>query len=105
MPDTVVITTNIRDANNIVGLVWIGNTMLDLKPSCECCDKDLPAASSNAMICTYECTFCKDCVDKKLNAICPNCGGNFAPRPIRPASMLLKHPPSTKRVHNPQSCA
>jgi hypothetical protein len=72
--------------------------MLELRPNCECCDRDLPPESPLAMICTFECTFCQDCVDKVLHGVCPNCGGNFAPRPIRPASKLGKYPPSAKRV-------
>ncbi|RDE19707.1 DUF1272 domain-containing protein [Motiliproteus coralliicola] len=78
--------------------------MLELRPNCECCDKDLPPESDQAMICSFECTFCKDCVDHRLNGVCPNCGGNFSPRPIRPESKLEKNPPSTRRVFNPQSC-
>ncbi|PYK10729.1 MAG: DUF1272 domain-containing protein [Verrucomicrobia bacterium] len=78
--------------------------MLELRPNCECCDKDLAPAATDAMICTFECTFCRDCVNEKLNGKCPNCGGNFAPRPIRPASKLAKFPPSTKRTFNPQGC-
>lgn len=73
--------------------------MLALKPNCECCDKDLPPDAADALICTYECTFCQDCVDNRLPVgRCPNCGGNFAARPIRPPAMLLKHPASTDRV-------
>lgn len=72
--------------------------MLELRPNCECCDKDLPPESTEAMICTYECTFCADCAENVLNQTCPNCGGNFSPRPIRPMGMLQKHPASTKRV-------
>ncbi|HEX7046287.1 MAG TPA: DUF1272 domain-containing protein [Gammaproteobacteria bacterium] len=75
--------------------------MLQLRPNCECCDTDLPPDSTRAMICTYECTFCTDCVRDVLHHVCPNCGGNFTPRPIRPASGLAKHPASTKRVFNP----
>ncbi|MBL4727122.1 MAG: DUF1272 domain-containing protein [Rhizobiaceae bacterium] len=78
--------------------------MLILKPSCECCDVDLPPEAENAMICTYECTFCSDCVNDKLKGVCPNCGGNFVSRPIRPAHMLAKHPASTARVFNPSGC-
>ncbi|MGE3301948.1 MAG: DUF1272 domain-containing protein [Hyphomonadaceae bacterium] len=76
--------------------------MLALRPNCECCDKDLPPDSVEAMICTYECTFCRDCVETKLGGICPNCGGNFAPRPIRPPEKLLKNPASTQRVLKPR---
>jgi hypothetical protein len=72
--------------------------MLELRPNCERCDRDLPPESADAWICTYECTFCADCVDGPLAGVCPNCGGNFVPRPIRPANMLAKHPASTKRV-------
>ncbi len=79
--------------------------MLELKPNCECCDKVLPVDSLEAMICTFECTFCRDCVEGKLNFVCPNCGGNFVPRPVRPEKHLIKHPPSTKRIYNPEGCA
>ncbi|MGY2874264.1 uncharacterized protein ACVW00_001454 [Marmoricola sp. URHA0025 HA25] len=75
--------------------------MLELRPSCECCDRDLPPASPDAMICTYECTFCGECVDHCLGGVCPNCGGNFVPRPIRPAGLLTKDPPSVERVFQP----
>lgn len=79
--------------------------MLILKPGCECCDRDLPPDAADAMICTFECTFCQDCVESKLKGVCPNCGGNFSPRPIRPAHMLEKYPPSTERVFKPEGCA
>jgi hypothetical protein len=79
--------------------------MLEIRPNCECCDKDLPPDSAEALICTFECTFCRECVEEKLNHICPNCGGNFAPRPVRPGRLLEKYPPSTRRVHNPEGCA
>ena len=78
--------------------------MLALRPNCECCDRDLPPESADAMICTFECTFCRDCVDTKLKGRCPNCGGNFASRPIRPAAMLAKYPPSTERIFKPEGC-
>ncbi|MEZ9523911.1 DUF1272 domain-containing protein [Enterovibrio norvegicus] len=78
--------------------------MLELRPSCECCDKALPPDATDALICTFECTFCKDCVDGVLNGVCPNCGGNFSPRPIRPASLLAKYPASTTRIVKPQGC-
>ncbi|WP_102317554.1 DUF1272 domain-containing protein [Enterovibrio norvegicus] len=78
--------------------------MLELRPSCECCDKALPPDATDALICTFECTFCKDCVDGVLNGVCPNCGGNFSPRPIRPASLLAKYPASTTRIVKPQDC-
>jgi uncharacterized protein len=78
---------------------------LEIRPNCEYCDRDLPAQSTDARICTYECTFCADCVETKLHDVCPNCAGGFAPRPIRPATewrpglSLAKRPPSTRRVH------
>ncbi|MBR0758104.1 DUF1272 domain-containing protein [Bradyrhizobium jicamae] len=78
---------------------------LQLRPNCEYCDKDLPPSATDARICSYECTFCADCVETKLNNVCPNCGGGFAPRPIRPSQewrtgvCVTKHPPSDKRVH------
>jgi uncharacterized protein len=72
--------------------------MLALLPSCECCDRDLPPDSTEARICTYECTFCADCVENRFAGVCPNCGGNFQPRPIRPAVRLVKDPAATKRV-------
>jgi hypothetical protein len=78
---------------------------LQLRPNCEYCDKDLPPNSMEARICSYECTFCADCVENKLGNVCPNCGGGFVPRPIRPAkewrqgACVIKQPPSDKRVH------
>jgi hypothetical protein len=78
--------------------------MLALRPNCECCDKDLPPASTDAMICSFECTFCSACVTEKLKGVCPNCGGNFAKRPIRPDVKLEKYPPSSERIHKPQGC-
>ncbi len=73
--------------------------MLMLKPNCECCDRDLPPACADARICSYECTFCRDCVEKRLpGGECPNCGGDLVPRPVRPPDRLSKHPASTVRV-------
>lgn len=72
--------------------------MLILKPTCENCNKPLSAESTEAMICSYECTFCKDCVENVIKGVCPNCGGNFVPRPIRPPNMLIKHPASVEVV-------
>ncbi|OWO95215.1 hypothetical protein B5E41_08975 [Rhizobium esperanzae] len=79
--------------------------MLELRPNCECCNKDLPPESAEARICTYECTFCADCVAGVLKGACPNCGGNLVVRPIRPAAMLAKNPASTKRVLKAEGCA
>lgn len=75
--------------------------MLELRPNCECCDKDLPAGSSEALICSFECTFCSDCNERYLHQICPNCGGELVRRPRRPAGKLAANPPSSKRVFNP----
>jgi hypothetical protein len=79
--------------------------MLELRPSCECCDRDLPPESPDARICTYECTFCAECVAERLGGVCPNCGGGFERRPIRPPAKLLKDPASTVRVFAPEGCA
>jgi len=79
--------------------------VLELRPNCEYCDKDLPSGALDARICTYECTFCADCVETHLHNVCPNCGGGFAPRPVRPVTerrsglSLEKRPASTTRVH------
>lgn len=78
--------------------------MLELRPNCECCNKDLPPAALDAMICSFECTFCAECADTKLGGTCPNCGGTLVPRPIRPASKLANNPPSTTRIYNPDGC-
>ncbi len=78
--------------------------MLTLRPNCECCDRDLPNASLDARVCTFECTFCSSCTDDKLHGICPNCGGELVRRPRRPAGKLLQHPASTTRVLKPAGC-
>ncbi|ABR61219.1 DUF1272 domain-containing protein [Sinorhizobium medicae] len=79
--------------------------MLSLRPNCECCDRDLPPDSRDAMICTFECSFCTDCAEAKLGGACPNCGGELVRRPLRPAAMLKKYPASTERVLKPGGCA
>jgi uncharacterized protein len=73
-------------------------TVLELRPNCECCDRDLPPESPDAMICTYECTWCRDCVEQVLLGVCPNCGGDLQPRPVRSPAMLRQDPASTRRV-------
>jgi hypothetical protein len=78
--------------------------MLQLRPNCECCDRDLPPESADARICSFECTFCVDCVTTKLRGICPNCGGELVARPRRPAAKLVKNPASTQRVYKPEGC-
>jgi uncharacterized protein len=75
--------------------------MLQLRPNCECCDRDLPPGSLDAMICSYECTFCADCVTRVLGGRCPNCGGELVRRPVRPPDRLARHPAATERVLKP----
>jgi uncharacterized protein len=78
--------------------------MLALRPSCECCNRDLPAESTKARICSFECTFCASCTDTVLDGVCPNCGGELLRRPRRPPSKLAKFPASTERVYKPDGC-
>ena len=75
--------------------------MLEIRTSCEHCTKSLPYDSEEAMICTFECTFCVTCVEEVLQLVCPNCGGNFSKRPIRPKTLLEKYPVTEKIVHKP----
>jgi uncharacterized protein len=85
--------------------------MLELRPTCEHCNKALPANSPDARICSYECTFCATCVDDVLHNVCPNCGGGFVARPIRPAlnwkndNYLGKDPAGTRIRHRPVDAA
>lgn len=79
--------------------------MLELRPNCECCDRDLPADSGEARICSFECTFCAACADGVLQGRCPNCGGELVTRPRRPAAALARNPASTRRVLKPAGCA
>jgi len=72
--------------------------MLQLRPNCECCDGDLPPASLWARICTFECTFCADCAERRFGGVCPNCGGDLVRRPIRPPAALARWPASEERV-------
>jgi uncharacterized protein len=71
--------------------------MLELRPSCECCDRDLPPDSPHARICTYECTFCAECVETRLHGVCPNCGGNFE-RLAGPAAGGAREGPGVDRA-------
>jgi hypothetical protein len=87
--------------------------MLELRPTCEHCNCALPPASTEALICSYECTFCAACVTQVLANVCPNCGGGFTPRPVRPASnwkgdnylgkdpasLIVKHRPVDRAAH------
>ncbi|MBX2845933.1 MAG: DUF1272 domain-containing protein [Saprospiraceae bacterium] len=77
--------------------------MLELRPNCEHCDKNLPNTSTEAMICSFECTYCFSCAMELFKNVCPSCGGNFQPRPIRPAVELGNHPVSTTRIHHPKN--
>ena len=85
--------------------------MLELRPTCENCNVPLPPSSTEARICSFECTFCAKCAVNVLGGVCPNCGGGFAPRPIRPAqdrkggNCLGSHPASTKVRHHPVDVA
>ena len=75
--------------------------MLELRPSCEHCGKGLPNGAADAMICTFECTFCMACVQDVLHDVCPNCGGGFERRPTRPKPWLAKHPAAISEVRSP----
>ncbi|HLO64485.1 MAG TPA: DUF1272 domain-containing protein [Azonexus sp.] len=79
--------------------------MLQLRPNCECCDKDLSPDSAEARICSFECTFCAACAEGALAGKCPNCGGELVARPRRPADKLINNPASTERIYNPVGCA
>jgi hypothetical protein len=78
--------------------------MLELRPNCECCNIDLPPHSPEAMICSFECTFCRACAGGVLDGRCPNCGGELVARPRRPVEKLATHPASTERVLKPNGC-
>ena len=79
--------------------------MLQLRPNCECCNRDLPAESGEARICSFECTFCEACASQKLGGLCPNCGGELVARPRRPTAKLGRFPASVERVFKPAACA
>jgi len=76
-----------------------------MRPCCECCGRDLAADADDALICSFECTFCRDCDARALHGRCPNCGGALRPRPTRSGSALLRHPASTERIVKPAGCA
>jgi hypothetical protein len=78
--------------------------MLELRPNCECCDRDLPPDSRLALICSFECTFCQDCASMRLGGRCPNCGGGLVARPIRPDSKLAAFPAGKLRRLAAQPC-
>ncbi len=78
--------------------------MLQLRPNCECCNKDLLPHSAEAMICSFECTFCHDCATHILHGVCPNCGGELVRRPIRPQEKLRQYPAATERIFKAEGC-
>lgn len=78
--------------------------MLELRPNCECCGSDLPGDSQDALICSFECTFCKRCNEQQLKGQCPNCGGELVKRPPRTAAKLATYPASTTRIVKEQGC-
>ena len=80
------------------GQTW-GAKVLEIRPNCECCDRDLPNGSPDARICTFECTFCADCAERRFGGRCPNCGGDLVLRPTRPADRPAGAPAATARVH------
>lgn len=77
---------------------------LELRPNCECCDRDLLPDSREAYICSFECTYCLECATARLSFRCANCGGELVRRPIRPAAKLARNPASTVRVHRDKPC-
>ncbi|MBI1210731.1 MAG: DUF1272 domain-containing protein [Alphaproteobacteria bacterium] len=78
--------------------------MLEMRPNCECCDRDLSPSTGGAMICSFECTFCASCAKGVLQGKCPNCGGDLVPRPTRAPMLLGKFPASTIRKVKPAGC-
>ncbi len=86
---------------------WQSRTMLELRPICENCARLLPPEATDAMICSFECTFCAACVTNVLHNVCQNCGGGFEKRPVRPSTdwrrdnTVANSPPSTAAKHKP----
>jgi hypothetical protein len=78
--------------------------MLSIKPNCECCNRDLPPDTLEAMICSFECTFCHACATTRLHGRCPNCGGELVRRPVRPLEALQRYPATGERTFKPQGC-
>ena len=78
--------------------------MLEMRQFCECCAKNLAPASDDALICSFECTFCADCARNVLRGVCPNCGGDLTKRPSRAAALLIENPASTKRAVKENGC-
>ena len=80
------------------------SNMLMMRPNCECCDRDLPPESCDAMICSFECTFCRVCAHDVLGSVCPNCGGGFSSRPPRLGAVLARNPASSVRIIKADGC-
>ena len=78
--------------------------MLEMRPNCECCDKDLPADVAGAYMCSFECTFCDACATLTLKGRCPNCGGGLVARPLRTGAMLARFPASFDRKVKADGC-
>jgi uncharacterized protein len=78
--------------------------MLELRGFCECCAKELPPDSNEALICSFECTFCADCVRDVLDGVCPNCGGDLTKRPTRIGAALERNPAATARIVRENGC-
>jgi hypothetical protein len=78
--------------------------MIEMRPGCECCDRDLPADAPGAMTCSFECTFCADCAAAVLGGRCPNCGGGLVARPTRATALLARFPPVTERTLKAGGC-
>ncbi len=78
--------------------------MLEMRQFCECCGKNLAPDSNEALICSFECTFCAGCAENALRGVCPNCGGDLTPRPTRAAKFLVKNPASTERIIKEYGC-
>jgi len=78
--------------------------MLQMRPCCECCGRDLAPSATDALICSFECTFCSDCDARILHGRCPNCGGTLSARPTRSAEALTRHPASSERIVKPAGC-
>ena len=74
--------------------------MLEMRPDCECCGKDLSPSADDAYICSFECTFCEHCAQERLSLNCPNCGGMLLRRPSRSHELLAKYPASTQRKYD-----
>jgi hypothetical protein len=70
--------------------------MLEMRPDCERCGRDLQPSHKAARICSFECTFCDGCA-AELEGTCPNCGGELLQRPARAEALLERYPASTER--------